>query len=70
VTSVTEIVLVGGDRLRVHGDTKEIEKLILSAARGSIMEFAWLTDVQTGQLVGIIPDHVVLLRAPLDADAG
>ncbi len=68
MTSVTEIILVGGDRLRVHGDTKEIEKLILSAARGSIMEFAWVTDVQTGQLVGLIPDHVVLLRAGTDTD--
>ena len=70
VTSITEIVLVGGDRLRVHGDATEIEGLILSAARGSIMELAWVTEVQTGQRVGINPDHVLLLRAPTDADAG
>ena len=70
MTSVTDIVLVGGDHLRVQGDVKEIERLILSAARGSIMELAWVTEVQTGQRVGINPDHVLLLRAPTDDDAG
>jgi hypothetical protein len=69
-TSITEIVLVGGDHLRVHGDAKEIERLILSAARGSIMELAWVTEVQTGERLGINPDHVLLLRAPTDVDAG
>jgi hypothetical protein len=69
-TSITEIALVGGERLRVHGDAKEIERLILAAARGSIMELAWVTEVRTGQRVGINPDHVLLLRAPTDADSG
>jgi hypothetical protein len=68
VTPVTEIVLVGGDSLRVHGEAKEIERLILSAARGSIMELAWVTEVQSGQHVGVNPDHVLLLRASTDVD--
>jgi hypothetical protein len=58
-----EITLVGGDRLRVEGDTQQIEAAILAAARGSIMELAWMTDAQTGQRIGINPEHVLMLRA-------
>ncbi|MGI8712111.1 MAG: hypothetical protein ACR2NR_02805 [Solirubrobacteraceae bacterium] len=69
MTPVTEITLVGGDRFQVQGDAKQIESVILAAARGSIMELAWMTEVRTGQRIGINPDHVLLLRAPGDADA-
>jgi hypothetical protein len=60
--AVTEITLVGGDRLRIDGDPRAVESAILSAARGSIMELAWMTDAQTGERVGINPDHVIMLR--------
>jgi hypothetical protein len=60
--SITEITLLGGERYRVHGDLKQVEKLILDAARGSIMQFVWLTDAQTAGLVGINPEHVMTLR--------
>ncbi|HEY1711550.1 MAG TPA: hypothetical protein VGG07_01540 [Solirubrobacteraceae bacterium] len=60
--AVTEITLVGGDRLRIDGDPRVVESSILSAARGSIMELAWMTDAQTGERVGINPDHVIMLR--------
>jgi hypothetical protein len=60
--SITEITIIGGDRLRVEGAADVVEATILSAARGSIMEFAWLTDAETGQRVGISPDHVLMLR--------
>jgi hypothetical protein len=60
--SRTEIMLVGGERLRVDGDAREIEAAILAAARGSIMELAWMTEADTGERVGVNPDHVVLLR--------
>ena len=63
--AVTEIGLVGGERLRVEGAAQEVEAAILAAARGSLMEFAWLTDADSGQRVGISPDHVLTLR---DAD--
>lgn len=54
--------MVGGDRYRVEGDLTEIERQILAAARGSIMEFAWLVESETGERIGINPDHVVMVR--------
>jgi hypothetical protein len=60
---VTEITLVGGHRLEVEGEAQQIEASILSAARGSIMELAWMTETKTGERIGINPDHVLMLRA-------
>ena len=60
---LTELTLVGGERLRVQGDPHDIERAILSAARGSIMELAWMTEADSGERVGVNPDHVILLRA-------
>ncbi len=54
--------MVGGDRYRVEGDLQEVERQILAAARGSIMEFAWLVESETGERIGINPDHVVMVR--------
>jgi hypothetical protein len=64
LTAITEIALVGGERIHVEGDPQQIEGLILSAARDSIMELAWMTDAKTGERIGINPDHVLLLRDP------
>lgn len=63
MASITQITVLGGERYRVEGKAKDVERLILDAARGSIMQFAWLTDAQTGDLVGINPECVVMLRA-------
>jgi hypothetical protein len=63
LTQTTEILLVGGERLRVDGDAKAVEAAILAAARGSLMELAWATDAETGEQIGINPEHVLLLRA-------
>jgi hypothetical protein len=65
--SLVELTLTGGERLRVEGDPEVIESAILSAARGSIMELAWLTEAESGQRVGVNPDHVLMLRR-LDAN--
>jgi hypothetical protein len=65
---ITEITGAGGERHRVEGDIKDVERLILNAARGSIMEFAWFTDAQTGESFCINPDSVVMLRAVTVAD--
>lgn len=65
--SVTELVLTGGVRLRVEGDAKAVESAILSAARGSLMELAWMTEADSGQRVGVNPEHVLMLR-DLDPD--
>ncbi len=64
----TEIVLTGGERLRVEGDAKRAETAIVSAARGSILELAWLTDARTRRPVGLNPDHVLMIRALDDGD--
>ncbi len=64
MTDTTEVIMVGGERLLMKGGPKDVEAAILAAARGSLMELAWIPDAGTGQLVGINPDHVVLLRAP------
>jgi hypothetical protein len=63
VTPTTEIIVVGGERYRVEGTAKEIERVILDAARGSIMEFAWIVEADTGERLGINPECVVMLRA-------
>ena len=60
----TEITVLGGARYCVEGTAREVERTILDAARGSIMEFAWFDDVDTGERIGINPEHVVLLRVP------
>jgi hypothetical protein len=62
-TATTEIVLVTGDRHRIEGSPKEIERTILDAARGSLMQLAWLTEAETRQELAVNPDHVVLLRS-------
>ena len=63
MSSTTEITVLGGDRYRVEGDAKEVERLIIDAARGSIMQLAWLADAQTGESLGINPECVVMVRA-------
>jgi hypothetical protein len=62
----TELTVIGGDRHHVEGEVQEVERLILGAARGSIMEFAWLVEVETGERIGINPEHVILIRAGSD----
>jgi hypothetical protein len=59
----TEITLQGGDRYRVEGDAKQVERMILDAARGSIMELAWMVEAESGERIGINPESVVMLRA-------
>jgi hypothetical protein len=63
MTSATEIALVTGERYRIEGDPKDIERIILDAARGSIMQLAWLVDAETGADLAINPEYVVTLRA-------
>jgi len=58
----TEIVLTGGECITTEEATKVVESAILSAARGSIMELAWVIDAHTGERVGLNPEHVVMLR--------
>ena len=54
--------MLTGDRYHVEGDAKRVERTILDAARGSIMQLAWLTEAETGEDLAINPEHVVMLR--------
>jgi hypothetical protein len=63
MTPTTEITLVDGGRYRVQGDVKEVERKILDAARGSIMELTWLTEVESGEQIGVNPECVMMLRS-------
>lgn len=69
--SVTEITLAGSERLLVEGSPDAVEAVILAAARGSLLELAWMTEAGSGQRVGVNPDHVVMLRVvePGSADS-
>jgi hypothetical protein len=63
MSSITEITFLTGERCRVDGEAKDVERVILDAARGSIMQLAWLTDADAGQPLGVNPEFVVMLRA-------
>jgi hypothetical protein len=63
MTATTEITVLGDVRYRVAGEAGDIERLILNAARGSIMELAWMVDAETGERIGVNPACVVSLRA-------
>ena len=54
--------MLTGERFHVEGDAKHVERTILDAARGSIMQLAWLTEAETGEDLAINPEHVVMLR--------
>ena len=54
--------MLTGERFHVEGDARHVERTILDAARGSIMQLAWLTDAETGEDLAINPKHVVMLR--------
>jgi hypothetical protein len=62
VAPATELTIVGGAVFRVVGDAREVERVIMDASRGSLMALAWLIDADTGESLGVNPEHVVLLR--------
>lgn len=61
--TTTQIIVVTGDHYRVNGDVKHVERVILDAARGSIMQLAWFTEAETQHDLAVNPEHVVALRA-------
>ena len=63
MTSTTEITVVTGHCYRVDSNVKDVERLILDAARGSIMQLAWLVEAETGADLAVNPHRVVTLRA-------
>jgi hypothetical protein len=63
VAEKSEVTVISGDRYYVVGDTKQVERTVLDASRGAIMQLAWMTDAETNEPVGLNPAHVVALRA-------
>lgn len=61
--SNTEITVVTGHRYRVQTEVKDVERIVLDAARGSIMQLAWFIEAETGDGLAVNPEHVVTLRA-------
>jgi hypothetical protein len=55
--------MVNGERHVIGGDALDVEKAIIAAARGSIMQLAWLEEAESGRTLGVNPAHVVSLRA-------
>jgi hypothetical protein len=55
--------MVNGERHVIGGDALDVEKAIIAAARGSIMQLAWLEEAGSGRALGVNPAHVVSLRA-------
>lgn len=70
----TEITTVTGERYTVDGSPQEVEALIIAAARGSILQFAWLTEAGSDRAVAVNPTYLVTLRqsdpAPPGAHSG
>ena len=55
--------MVNGERFSIGGELPDVEKAIIAAARGSIMQLAWLEEADSGRVLGVNPAHVVSLRA-------
>jgi hypothetical protein len=57
------MTMVNGERFSVDGEPVDVEKAIIAAARGSIMQLAWVEEAGSGRALGVNPAHVVSLRA-------
>jgi hypothetical protein len=57
------MTMVNGERFSIEGEPVDVEKLIIGAARGSIMQLAWLEEAGSGRALGVNPAHVVSLRS-------
>jgi hypothetical protein len=55
--------MVNGERFAIGGEPLDVEKTIVAAARGSIMQLAWLEEAESGRPVAVNPAHVASLRA-------
>ena len=64
LTTSTEIVLVSGTCCRVEGKAEDLEKQILDAARGSLLELVWLTETESGQRIALNPEQRGVCCAP------
>jgi hypothetical protein len=59
----THIATNGGGSYHVAGAPEDVEAKLRDAARGSIVELVWFSDVPAGRAVAINPKYVVALHA-------
>ena len=52
-------VLIADDQALVRAGFR----MILDAARGSLLQLAWLIEADTGRKLAVNPEHVAALRA-------
>jgi hypothetical protein len=64
--AATRLLLTTGEWVAVEGAADEIARQLEDASRSTSGTLAWLKDVEGGQAIGIIPAHVVMLRAAGD----
>lgn len=65
--SVTQILVVGGERFRVQGTAEEVESKIVDAARGSMLELVSLADAESGELIALNPAHIVAISSHISS---
>ncbi len=58
-----EVNLQNGQIVDVEGEVSEVEKALSDAARSGHARFAWFTEYDSGERVGVNPDQVLTLRA-------
>ena len=56
------VVMVTGERYAVEGSPIDVEKAIVGASRGSILQLAWVTEAGSGRSLALNPMHVVALE--------
>lgn len=59
----TELILITGDHYEIDGSAEEVERQLLDASRGSLLELVWLSESETGRALGVNPAHIVAIRA-------
>jgi hypothetical protein len=58
----TCLLLSTGESVVVDGATVDVKRQLEDASRSTTGTLAWLNEVEGGQVVGVNPSHVVMLR--------
>ena len=58
----TRLLLTTGDWVSVDGPTDDVTRRLEDASRSTTGTLAWLTEADGGQVVGVSPRHVVMVR--------
>jgi hypothetical protein len=58
----TCLLLSTGESVVVDGAMVDVKRQLEDASRSTTGTLAWLNEVEGGQVVGVNPSHVVMLR--------